>query len=142
MENGDEKGQGAIQHSCGDTQTTVPHTLSHLFLHSLVLPLLFLHQQSFSQRTRQAGCGHSPRWESCQKTNKQTSTITFNYTYISGTFKCNIVVQNSFSLIKIAFLYHVKLCIAIIYNKHKEQELLFSNALCFQLVVSNRVYAV
>lgn len=75
MENGDKKGQGAIQHSCRDTQATVPHPLSHLFLHSLTQPLLFLHQQSFYQPTSQGRCGHGPRWDSCQQKNKNKQTV-------------------------------------------------------------------
>lgn len=88
MENGDKKGQGAIQHSCGDTHATVPRPLSHLFLHSLALSLLFLHQQSFSQHTRQAGHGHRPRCESCPK--KQTySTVA----KISGIFNATLLFK-------------------------------------------------
>lgn len=78
MENGNKKGQGAIQHSCGDTQAILPHPLSHLFLHSPALPLLFLHQQSFSQPTRQAGCGHHPRQDSWQKNKTNVQYCSFD----------------------------------------------------------------
>lgn len=73
MKNGDKKGQGAIQHSCGDTQAKLPIPHFHLFLHSPAPPLLFLNQQNLSQSTKQPGCGHHPRQESCGKKNKQSA---------------------------------------------------------------------